>query len=151
MQITVAAVGRMKSSPAAQQWQDYAKRLTWPVSLKEVEMRKKIPEPQMVLGEAELLSAAVPDGALLIALDTSGKSLSSEEFATQMQRWMNGGRSQFAFVIGGAGGLAGALVAQAGFKLSLGAMTWPHMLARVMLIEQLYRAQCILTKHPYHR
>ncbi len=151
MQITVAAVGRMKSSPTAQQWQDYAKRLTWPVSLKEVEMRKKLPEAQTVLGEAELLSAAVPDGALLIALDPSGKSLSSNAFAALMQRWMSDGQSQFAFVIGGAGGLAGALVGRAGFKLSLGEMTWPHMLARVMLIEQLYRAQCTLTKHPYHR
>ncbi len=151
MQITIAAVGRMKSSPAALQWEDYRKRLTWPVSLKEVEERKKLPEPQMILREAELLSAAVPADALLIALDPGGKSLSSEAFAGQMQRWMNDGRSQFAFVIGGAGGLAGALLAQAGFKLSLGAMTWPHMLARVMLIEQLYRAQCILTKHPYHR
>ena len=151
MQITVAAVGRMKSSPAALQWEDYRKRLTWPISLKEVEERKKLPEPQMILREAELLSAAVPADALLIALDPSGKSLSSEAFAAQMQRWMNDGRSQFAFVIGGAGGLAGVLLAQAGCKLSLGAMTWPHMLARVMLIEQLYRAQCILTKHPYHR
>ena len=151
MQITIAAVGRMKFSPAALQWEDYRKRLAWPISLKEVEERKKLPEPQMILREAELLSAAVPADALLIALDPGGKSLSSEAFAGQMQRWMNGGRPQFAFVIGGAGGLAGALLAQAGFKLSLGAMTWPHMLARVMLIEQLYRAQCILTKHPYHR
>ena len=151
MQITVAAVGRMKSSPAAQQWQDYAKRLTWPISLKEVEMRKKLPEAQMVLGEAELLSAAVPVDALLIALDPVGKSLSSEAFAAQMQRWMSDGQSQFAFVIGGASGLAAGLVARARFKLSLSEMTWPHMLARVMLIEQLYRAQCILTKHPYHR
>jgi 23S rRNA (pseudouridine1915-N3)-methyltransferase len=151
MQITVAAVGRMKATPAALQWEDYRKRLAWPVRLKEVEERKKLPEAQLILREAELLAAAVPQDALLIALDAGGKTLSSQAFAAQMQRWMNGGRSQFAFVIGGAGGLAGALVAGARFQLSLGAMTWPHMLARVMLIEQLYRAQCILTKHPYHR
>ncbi|MAF48816.1 MAG: 23S rRNA (pseudouridine(1915)-N(3))-methyltransferase RlmH [Rhodospirillales bacterium] len=151
MQITVAAVGRMKSGPAANQWEDYRRRLTWPVKLKEVEERKKLPAARMMAREAELLAAAVPGDAFLIALDPAGKSLSSTEFASQMGRWMNDGQSHFAFVIGGADGLAQELLGGARFKLSLGPMTWPHMLARVMLIEQLYRAQCILTNHPYHR
>jgi len=151
MQITVAAVGRMKSGPVASQWNDYAERLNWPITLKEVDARKKLPESQLILYEGRLLDAALPHDALVIALDPGGKNLSSRDFAKQIQRWMNHGCSHFAFVIGGAGGLDGTVLARAGFRLSLGAMTWPHMLARVMLMEQLYRAQCILTKHPYHR
>jgi len=151
MQITVTAVGRMKSGPVAFQWNDYAKRLNWPVTLKEVEARKKLPDSQLILYEGKLLDDALPGDAFVIALDPNGKRLSSKDFANQMQRWMNRGCSHFAFVIGGAGGLAGTVLAKAEFRLSLGAMTWPHMLARVMLMEQLYRAQCILTKHPYHR
>ena len=151
MQITVTAVGRMKSGPVALQWNDYAQRLNWPVTLKEVEARKKLANSQRNLYEGRLLDDALPSDAFVIALDPSGKRLSSKDFAKQMQRWMNHGCSHFSFVIGGAGGLAGTVLAKAEFRLSLGAMTWPHMLARVMLMEQLYRAQCILTKHPYHR
>ena len=87
----------------------------------------------------------------LIALDMRGKSLSSEDFAALLSRWRDEGAGDLAFAIGGAEGLDDTLCAAAALTLSLGAMTWPHMLVRVMLAEQLYRAQTILTGHPYHR
>ena len=101
--------------------------------------------------EAELLARAVPAGALLAVLDERGRMLSSPDFADRLGRWRDGGRQDVAFVIGGADGIAPALRAQADFALSFGQMVWPHMLVRVMLAEQLYRAASILANAPYHR
>ncbi|NQV57343.1 MAG: 23S rRNA (pseudouridine(1915)-N(3))-methyltransferase RlmH [Rhodospirillales bacterium] len=151
MQFTVAAVGRMKSGPITEQWEEFQRRLNWTVKLLEVEERKKLPAAQLKAREGELLLGAVPSDAFPIALDSGGQALSSKDFAARLDGWMNEGRSHIAFVIGGADGLTGDVLAKAEFKLSLGPMTWPHMFARVMLAEQLYRAQCIMTNHPYHR
>lgn len=101
--------------------------------------------------EAELLARAVPAGAVLVTLDERGKLISSPEFAAQLARWRDGGRQDVAFVIGGADGIDPALRAKADFSISFGAMVWPHMLVRVMLAEQLYRAANILSGGPYHR
>jgi 23S rRNA (pseudouridine1915-N3)-methyltransferase len=98
-----------------------------------------------------LLADAVPKGATIIVLDQRGKTLSSEDFATRLGRWQDEGVGDLAFIIGGADGLDPAWRQRAALVLSLGAMTWPHVLARVMLAEQLYRAQSILAGHPYHR
>jgi 23S rRNA (pseudouridine1915-N3)-methyltransferase len=101
--------------------------------------------------EADLLLRAVPSGALLVTLDERGRTLSSPEFAQQLARWRDEGRQDLAFVIGGADGLAPALRDRAAFSISFGRMVWPHMLVRVMLAEQLYRATTILAGGPYHR
>lgn len=101
--------------------------------------------------EGERLIAAVPTGARVVALDERGKSLDSPAFAALLKRWQDEGVGDLAFVIGGAEGLSGALLARADLTLSFGPMTWPHLLVRVLLAEQLYRAQCILDGHPYHR
>ncbi|MEO0918665.1 MAG: 23S rRNA (pseudouridine(1915)-N(3))-methyltransferase RlmH, partial [Pseudomonadota bacterium] len=101
--------------------------------------------------EAALLSRAAPDGAVLCTLDERGKVMSSPEFATQLATWRDQGRQDVAFLIGGADGLDPALRAQADASLSFGKMVWPHMLVRVMLAEQLYRAASILSGGPYHR
>jgi 23S rRNA (pseudouridine1915-N3)-methyltransferase len=101
--------------------------------------------------EADLLLRAVPPGALLVTLDERGRTLSSPEFAQQLARWRDEGRQDLAFVIGGADGLAPALRDRAAFSISFGRMVWPHMLVRVMLAEQLYRATTILAGGPYHR
>ena len=102
-------------------------------------------------GEAEGLLRAVPKGAVLCVLDERGKVLTSPDFAQQLGDWRDQGRGDVAFVIGAADGLDPALVARADFRLSFGKMVWPHMLARVMLAEQLYRAASILAGSPYHR
>lgn len=101
--------------------------------------------------EAELLSRAVPTGALLVTMDERGKVMSSPEFAALLARWRDEGRQDVAFVIGGADGIAPSLRDRADFSISFGRMVWPHMLVRVMLAEQLYRAANILAGGPYHR
>jgi 23S rRNA (pseudouridine1915-N3)-methyltransferase len=93
----------------------------------------------------------VPDNARLLALDAGGEMLTSEAFATLLRRLADGGQRELAFAIGGADGLAEPVRARAASSLSFGPMVWPHMLARVMLTEQLYRAAAILAGSPYHR
>lgn len=101
--------------------------------------------------EAELLSRAIPGGAFVVTMDERGKSLSSPEFSAELARWRDAGRQDLAFVIGGADGIAPSLRSRADFSISFGRMVWPHMLVRVMLAEQLYRAATILAGGPYHR
>ena len=99
--------------------------------------------------EARLL-AAIPAGAFVVALDLGGRAPDSENFATLVTRWLDLGKP-VAFVIGGADGLDASVIARADYVLSLGNFTWPHLLARVMLAEQLFRARSIAAGHPYHR
>ena len=101
--------------------------------------------------EAALLERALPQGAVRVALDERGRLLTSPDFAARVADWRDMGRSDLAFIIGGADGIAPFLRETADFTLSLGKMVWPHMLARVMLAEQIYRATTILTGGPYHR
>ncbi len=100
--------------------------------------------------EADSLLAAVPAGAFLVALDLGGTEPSSEEFAKMLDRWLEAGKS-VCFVIGGAEGFDAKVLERAGATLSLGPQTWPHMLVRVMLAEQIFRARAISAGHPYHR
>ena len=106
---------------------------------------------ELKLREATLLLEALPGDAATVALDEAGKELSSEQFAKQLGRWRDDGRATIAFMIGGADGLTGEVRDRADLVLSLGRQTWPHMLVRAMLAEQLYRAWSINTGHPYHR
>ena len=151
MRLVIAAVGRSRRDAARTLYDDYAGRLPWPLDLKEVEERKPLPTAQRVKREGEKLLAALPDGATLVALDGGGREHSSAALAKALGRWRDGGVRHLGFVIGGADGLDKALTGRAELVLSLGAMTWPHMLVRVMLAEQLYRASAILAGHPYHR
>lgn len=102
-------------------------------------------------GEADLLRAAIPRDARIIALDERGSTPTSPEFAADLRREAEAGTRDLAFLIGGADGLDPDLRSQAAARLSFGRMVWPHLLARVMLAEQLYRATTILTGGPYHR
>jgi len=153
----LAAVGRARDRALSAMFGDYVARLAqggrrgWRVELREIEERRKLPAAQLKAREAELLRAQIPKGARVVALDAHGASLGSEAFAARLAAWRDNGVGEIAFVIGGADGLDAAILAKADLVLSLGAMTWPHMLARVMLVEQLYRAQSILAGHPYHR
>ena len=150
MRLTIVAVGRVKAGPEADLYRQYARRLGWPLALKEVEDRKKDPA-RRIEREGELLLGAVPAGAKLVAFDENGNSMTSEGFAELLGRWRDDGVADIAFVIGGADGLAPAVLARAERKIAFGAMTWPHQMARIMLAEQLYRAETILAGHPYHR
>ena len=104
-----------------------------------------------MIAEADLLGRAVPAGAIIVALDERGALISSPEFAAHLAKWRDDGRQDVAFVIGGADGIAPILRDRAEYALSFGKMVWPHLLVRVMLAEQLYRATTILGGGPYHR
>ena len=155
MKVTLCVVGRLRAGPERDLIDDYLSRFDrtgralglGPVDVREVEDRKGGGMP----AEAALLSKALPDGAAVIALDERGKVKSSPDFAADLARFRDDGRSDLAFIIGGADGIDPALRARCDGALSFGKMVWPHMLVRVMLAEQLYRAASILAGAPYHR
>ncbi|WP_126977739.1 23S rRNA (pseudouridine(1915)-N(3))-methyltransferase RlmH [Frigidibacter oleivorans] len=155
MRLHLCAVGRIRSGPERALVDDYLKRFDrtgrplglGPATEHEVEDRRG----GGMEAEAELLARAAPPGALICCLDERGRQMSSPDFADLLGRWRDGGRSDVAFLIGGADGIAPALRDRAEAALSFGAMVWPHMLVRAMLAEQLYRAATILAGSPYHR
>ena len=151
MRISLITVGRLKSGPLDTLAQHYAERIHWPLTIREVEEKRKLPAKELVEREGALLLAALPPSAVLVALDERGQPMTSAAFAERIGRWRDAGAADLAFAIGGADGLADAVRERAQLVLSLGAMTWPHLLARGLLLEQLYRAQQILAGHPYHR
>ena len=155
LRVRICAVGRLRSGPERALIDDYSKRFDrtgrplglGPLTLHEVEDKRG----GGMDAEAGLLRGVIPDGAVICALDERGKLISSPDFAHKLGDWRDDARGDIAFVIGGADGISPALRAEADFKLSFGQMVWPHMLARVMLCEQLYRAASILAGSPYHR
>ena len=155
MRVHLIAVGRLRAGPERDLVDDYLVRFDrtgralglGPVVEHEVEDKRGIG----MVAEAELLARAVPVGAVLVTLDERGRVMSSPEFAAMLAKWRDGGRQDVAFVIGGADGIDPSLRAKADASVSFGAMVWPHMLVRVMLAEQLYRAATILGGGPYHR
>ena len=150
MRLAVIAVGRLKPGPFKALEQDYAARIRWPLTIREVEERRRLPPAEMKAREGDLLLAALPRGAAVVALDAGGDAVASDRLAVLLGTWRDRD-AEVAFVIGGAEGLADPVRNRADRVLSLGPMTWPHFLARVMLLEQIYRAQQILAGHPYHR
>jgi 23S rRNA (pseudouridine1915-N3)-methyltransferase len=151
LRITIAAIGRAGRGPERDLYQHYAGRIRWPLTLRELEEKRKLPLAEMVRREGDLLLEAVPHKAVVVALDRRGKALDSEAFAGWLRRWRDNSVADVAFLIGGADGHGEALLKQASLAVSFGAMTWPHLLARAMLAEQIYRSQQMLAGHPYHR
>jgi 23S rRNA (pseudouridine1915-N3)-methyltransferase len=151
MRLVVAAVGRCKTEPERALFEHYARRITFPLELKEVEEKKKLKPAALKRREGELLLAQAPDGAVIVALDETGKELSSAAFADRLGRWRDDGIKDVVFLIGGAEGLDDTVKKRADLVVGFGSQTWPHLLVRGMLAEQVYRAQCILSGHPYHR
>lgn len=147
MKLLLAAIGKAKTaSPEARMVAEYQKRLTWKFTLKELESKTANKTK-----EAELLLSACSGFDKVVALDERGKELSSRELADTIARWQQQGASSLAFIIGGADGLDESVRKRADLTLAFGRATWPHMLVRAMLAEQIYRAQTIIEGHPYHR
>ncbi|CAK0750066.1 Ribosomal RNA large subunit methyltransferase H [uncultured Gammaproteobacteria bacterium] len=151
MKLWLVAVGRARADPARALYRDYVERLTWPFTLREVEIKRKVTGAELRRLEAEALLTALPNGAAVAALDERGIGLTSAAFAARLGAWRDGGVGDLAFVVGGADGLDDSVRQRADLLLSFGVMTWPHMMVRAMLAEQLYRADRILAGHPYHR
>ncbi|QBF33181.1 23S rRNA (pseudouridine(1915)-N(3))-methyltransferase RlmH [Thalassococcus sp. S3] len=154
MRVHICAVGRLRSGEERALTDDYLKRFNrtgralglGPASEREVEDRKS----RGMAAEADLLRGVIPTAAYVVTLDERGSLMTSPDFAAKLDRW-RGDVRDVAFVIGGADGIDRGLRAEAQFSLSFGKMVWPHMLVRVMLAEQLYRAATILAGGPYHR
>ena len=148
MKIRIIAVGRQKSSPMKDLCDEYLKRMNWAVNLKEIEAPKGSTSAQ----EALLILKELVKPGLVVALDERGETLTSPEFAKRMGSWQNQAPgNEITFLIGGADGFDNEVRKKAKFLMSFGKQTWPHMLVRVMLMEQIYRAQQIIAGHPYHR
>ncbi|KUJ77666.1 23S rRNA (pseudouridine(1915)-N(3))-methyltransferase RlmH [Ruegeria profundi] len=155
MRISICAVGRLRAGPEKTLLDDYLTRFDrtgrslglGPARVVEVEDKKNTG----MSAEAALLRKSLPKGAVICTLDERGRVMSSPEFAEKLGGWRDAGRQDLALIIGGADGIDPDLRAEADFSISFGAMVWPHMLVRVMLAEQLYRAATILSGGPYHR
>jgi 23S rRNA (pseudouridine1915-N3)-methyltransferase len=155
MRVHIVAVGRLRAGPERDLIDDYLTRFDrtgralalGPANVIEVEDKKNAG----MGAEAVLVEKAIPNGALVCIMDERGKVMTSPSFADQLGGWRDQGRQDVAFVIGGADGLDPTFRAKADAALSFGKMVWPHMLVRVMLSEQLYRAASILSGSPYHR
>lgn len=150
MKIDVIAVGRLKKGPLFDLAEDYKTRLKWPLTIHECESKHTDPK-QMQKDEGEQILAKMKNDAVIIVLDERGNGLRSLDFAKTIENFQNSGESHIQFIIGGADGLTEEIRERANLLLSFGQQTWPHMLARTMLLEQIYRAQQILNNHPYHR
>ncbi len=141
------AIGRLGRAPEAALVGRYAERL----SLRLTELPDGTGSPaEIKRREADAILAALPPRAFLVALDLAGSTPDSAGLAALLLRWQDSGRP-VCFVIGGAEGLEARVIGRADAVLSLGRLTWPHALVRVMLAEQLYRARAIAAGHPYHR
>jgi 23S rRNA (pseudouridine1915-N3)-methyltransferase len=137
MLLHIVARGKIGSSPEAELVDRYLKRIAWPTRVTE-------------LGERSPLPAAAPN-SVSIVLDERGRAQSSTELARKLEGWRDGGKREARFLIGAADGHADADRTKADLLLSFGPATWPHLLVRAMLAEQLFRATSILANHPYHR
>ena len=138
MLLHIIARGKIGRGPEAELVDRYLKRIAWPVKLTELPETGGRPPPP-------------PDHAVTVLLDEKGEQLGSLAFAHRLERWRDDGRREARFLIGGADGFGEAERAGADLLLAFGSATWPHLLARAMLAEQLFRATSILANHPYHR
>lgn len=145
MKITILAIGKCKkNSPEATIIEEYAKRSSWQIIIKEKDNSTQ-------KDEAEFLISSIPSGAKIIVLDERGLNLKSTELATKIANWQLNGCSEICFLIGGADGHIQSTRDKADLLLSFGKLTLPHMLMRAVLSEQIYRIQTIISGHPYHR
>ncbi len=151
MHIRFIVVGKCAKGPIAELVREYLKRFTWQVSVQEIIPKKMSNSVSQKEHEAELILNACPKGGKLVILDERGENPNTIEISDRISSWQGQGFSSFCFVIGGADGLATTVRQKADWVLSFGQMTWPHMLMRVLLLEQLYRVQQVIANHPYHR
>lgn len=145
MHITLCAIGKLKATALKALYDEYEKRLGWKISLQAFESKGSPRE------ESVFLLHSLPPSTFIVTLDERGENLKSDEFALFLKDIQLHHQGKVAFVMGGADGLSEEVKAKAQRSISFGRMTWPHLFARIMLMEQLYRAQQILKGHPYHR
>src|SRR5436190_3714111 len=158
MRIVVAAVGRLKRGPEVELAERYRERAVKSgrgiglrsLDIVEIAESRAREAQRRMLEESIALANVIPKGAATVLLDPRGDPIDSNALTARLRGWNDGGRD-VAFVIGGPDGLAPTLSDQADLHLAFGALTWPHQLVRIMLLEQIYRAITIMSGHPYHR
>ncbi len=159
MRLVIAAVGKLKRGPErelAERYLDRVAKLGRSIGLRGVEVveiaesRNRDAE-RRAIEEAIAIATLTPEGAALVLLDERGRAAATGDLVDAVRSWRDGGRNACVFVIGGADGLGPALREKADLAIAFGAMTWPHQLVRIMLLEQLYRVATVLAGHPYHR
>ena len=152
MRLTIAAIGKIGTKPEAVLVRDYFARLPHQGRLLEFTAPHSTPAKRISAEGQKILGAlaALPAQSKLVALDAKGKNLTSRALAARIKDWRDDGVREAIFAIGGADGHSEAVLARADLTLAFGSATWPHLLVRAMLAEQLYRAEMILAKHPYH-
>lgn len=159
MNLTIAAIGKLKAGPDRELFERYAERITptgralklGPLSCIELSESRRTSTGERRAEEASGLLAKIADGSTLISLDEKGDAISSEQLASLIRKQQDAGASSLAFALGGPDGHGPAISGRAARIISLGAITLPHGLARIVLAEQIYRAITILAGHPYHR
>ena len=151
MRLTIAAIGKIGTKPEAVLVRDYFTRLPHHHQGKLLEFTAPHSTPaKRISAEGQKILAALPAQSKLVVLDAKGRNLTSPALAARMKHWREDGVRDAVFAIGGAAGHSAAVLARADLTLAFGSATWPHLLVRAMLAEQLYRAEMILAKHPYH-
>ena len=149
----INAIGKLKKSPTLELIGEYRNRMKNSLEIFEFDLKKSanLPIDGVMAKEAELLQSNLPKQSFVFAMDETGDLLTSHQFADLIQQKIERGFSSFAFIIGGAAGLDSSIRNNSDKVLALGKMTMPHMLARLILVEQLYRAECIMNNHPYDK
>ena len=151
MKIIVLAIGKMKPGPTLELLELYKKHLKTPLEIIEFEPKASSDFSKRIHQETTFLLSSIPPLSYVIALDERGQSLTSPDFALKLNEVRTQSYKALCFLIGGADGLSEDVRRRADLLLALGAMTWPHLLVRALITEQLYRAESILDNHPYHR
>ena len=151
LNIRLICVGKLKEKFYLEACKEYEKRLSTLCRMEILQLEEEPDRPGALAKEAEKIRAAIPAGSYVIAMCIEGKTMSSEELADRFSRFALEGKSQLTFLIGGSVGLHPSLKAQADLRLSMSPMTFPHHLARVMLLEQIYRGYQILEGSRYHK
>lgn len=150
MKTLILAIGKMRGAEA--EWcAEYLKRLKGDVTVKDMAAAKNLPPAETQRAEASLILKALPPKSFVVLLDERGKDMGSRDLAAKIKNWEECGTATLVFIIGGADGVTDEVRSRANATLGFGRLTWPHRLVRVMLLEQLYRAQQINAGHPYHR
>ena len=150
LKIDIICISKAKNGAFFDLISGYERRMQWKLNIIELESKHNDPQKSQE-DEITKISKHINPNAILIAMDERGKDMRSLDFAKKLEDYKNSGDNHIQFVIGGADGLTQEIRKKANIILSFGKPTWPHLLARVMLLEQIYRAQQIIAGHPYHR
>ncbi len=153
MKITIIAINNFEKNAYQEIFAEFKKRMHYNIDLKELKTKlvKNISQNQIKKEEGAVILKNIDKNSFIIALDEKGKEHSSKDFAALFEKITLGGKSHITFIIGGAYGLDEEVLQNANLRMSLSKLTFPHLMVRIILIEQIYRAQSIIDGHPYHK